>query len=177
MKLIAIAAVLLCTPVLAQTLGEETGISGMLGRPPTAADLLIDLHQFDLFEQGADEIAQQRGDDSLREFSRSHADAAAGHDKELVALGKKAGLKLEFSEDPDITASDQLAGLQGVVGPAFVREYYEAEASEYDSAVSALRRYLQKPDQDDVRAFAAKQLPAFEAGQKSALENWTRVKR
>ena len=88
MKLIAIAALLPCTPVLAQTLGEETGISGMLGRPPTAADLLIDLHQFDLFEQGADEIAQQRGDDSLREFCRSHADAAAEHDRNLWRSAK-----------------------------------------------------------------------------------------
>jgi len=177
MKLIAIAAILFSTPVLAQTLGEETGMNGMLDRPPTGTDLLIDIHMFDLFEQGADEIAQQRGDDGLREFSSSHAEAAARQDKQLAALGDKAGLAVKFSEDPDITASGRLSGLQGAVGAAFVRQYYEAQASEYDAAVSALRRYLQNPDQDDIKAFAAKQLPSFEAGQTSALASWNRARK
>lgn len=177
MKLFAIAAVLLLTPVSAQTLGEKTGVNSLLGRQPTAADLLTGIHEFDLFEQGADETAQQRGDQGLKEFSSSHANAADKQGKELEALNKKAGVNVTFSEQPDITTSGQLAGLSGSVGPAYVRKYYEAQASEYDTAVSVLRRYLEKPDQNAVKAFAAKQLPIFEAGQKSALENWDRAKK
>jgi hypothetical protein len=191
MKPIVLAATLLLTPVWlsgasaqngtspgasSQSLAEKSGVNAVLSRQPTAADVLIAIHQFDLFEQAADESAQQRGDNGLREFSASHSSAAEKQDKELLAISEKAGLKIEFSQKPDTGVSGQLAGLQGSVGPDYVRGYYAAQLSQYDGVISSLKRYLEKPDNDDVKAYAAKQLPLFMAGQKSAAGNWDRSK-
>jgi putative membrane protein len=167
--------VLLTFPASAETALEKTGVNGMLGLAPTGADILIEIHRFDLFEQNADETAQQRGDEGLRQFSSDHSSAAAKLDKQLQALKKKAGLAVAFSEEPSGTTSGRLAGLEGSVGAAYVQKYYEAQVAEYDSVLSALRRYLEKPDNNDIKSFAAKQLPLFEASQKDVLEGWKRV--
>ena len=156
---------------------EKTGIDNMLGLAPTGADVLTEIHQFDLFEQGADETAQQRGDAALKRFSSDHAGAAEKQDKQLEALKKKAGLSVAFPEDPSVTRSNRLAGLQGSVGPSYVRKYYEAQAAEYDSALGVLRRYLEKPDSEAIKSFVEKQIPAFEASQQAVIETWKRVSR
>jgi hypothetical protein len=43
-----------------------TGLNTMLGRPPTGADLLAGIHQFDLFEQELPNTAGMRGNDAAR---------------------------------------------------------------------------------------------------------------
>ena len=191
MKTVLLAASLVLTPILlssasaqngsspgaaSQSLAEKTGVNAVLNRQPSAADVLVEIHQFDLFQQSADESAQQRGDNGLREFSASHSSAAEKQDKELLAISRKVGLKIEFSDKPDSGASGRLASLAGSVGPDFVRGYYGAQVSEYDGVISSLKRYLEKPDNEELKAYAAKQLPLFTAGQKSAAENWDRAK-
>jgi putative membrane protein len=148
---------------------EKTGIDGMLGVAPSAVDVLSEINQFDLFEQGADESAQQRGDDALKQFSSEHAEAAEKQDKQLAALAKKAGVNVELSKEPAGNASNRLAGLQGSVGSDFIRQYYGAQVSEYEQVLSLLRRYLEKPDNDEIRSFATKQISSLEASQKVAL--------
>jgi hypothetical protein len=178
MKAAAVLLFVLSTvPASAETALEKTGVNGMLGRAPTGADLLTEIHQFDLFEQNADETAQQRGDEGLRQFSRDHASAAQKQDGQLQALKKKAGLRVVFSEEPNVTTSGRLAGLEGSVGAAFVQAYYAAQDAAYDSALSSLRRYLEHPDNDDIKSFAAKQVPLFEASQKEVMEDWKRAAR
>jgi predicted outer membrane protein len=167
--------VLLTVPASAETALEKAGVNGMLGLAPTGADVLTEVHQFDLFEQNADETAQQRGDEGLRQFSSDHASAAQKQDKQLQALKKKAGLTVVFSEEPSVTTSGRLASLEGSVGAAFVQRYYEAQAAEYTSVLSALRRYLDNPDNNDIKSFAAKRVPLFEAAQKDVLEDWKRA--
>jgi putative membrane protein len=159
----------------AESAMEKTGVDSVLGIAPTAADVLSEMHQFDLFEQGADETAQQRGDEGLKQFSTDHAGAAEKQDKHLAALAKKAGVNVEFPEEPSAGRSNRLAGLQGSVGPAFVRNYYEAQVAEHDSVLSVLRRYLEKPDNDEVKTFASKQIPALEASQKALSETAKRT--
>jgi len=172
-----IALLLTAQPTSAETAMEKTGIDSMLGLAPTGADVLTEIHQFDLFEQGADETAQTRGDEALKQFSSDHADAAEKEDKQLEALQKKAGLSVAFPEDPSVTVSNRLAGLQGSVGPSYVRKYYEAQAAEYDSALAVLRRYLEKPDSEAIKSFVEKQIPAFEASQQAVVETSKRVSR
>jgi Domain of unknown function (DUF4142) len=157
----------------AESVMEKTGVDSMLGIVPTGADVLSEIHQFDLFEQGADETAQQRGDEGLKQFSTDHAGAAEKQDKQLAGLAKKASV--EFPEEPSAGRSNRLAGLQGSVGPAFIRNYYGAQVAEYASVLSVLRRYLEKADNEQIKTFASKQIPAFEASQKAVSETAKRA--
>ena len=165
------AALLLAAASLhAQTIGEKSGINAMLDRAPVAADVLLELHQFDLFEQGVTDSAGSRGDDAIRKYATTRSDDADKRDKQLSALQKKSGVKAEFPDQPDASRSNRLAGLSGSVGPAYVKGFYQAQVAEQDSIVSLLTRYLAKPDNDTVQKYAAEQMPVFTKGLQTARQ-------
>jgi len=151
-------------PAFGQSLGERTGIDAMLERPPTASDVLLELHQFDLFQDGVTDSTDKRGDAGVKKFADTQSDAADTRDQALATLGKKAGLAINFPDEPSLTRGDRLAGLDGSVGQAYVRAFYDAEAAEFTSALSLIDRYLTKPDNPDVAAFAAKIRPGLQRG-------------
>jgi putative membrane protein len=136
----------------------------LLGRPPTGADVLLEFHQFDLFEQISAGTADQRGDAALRKLSESESDAAENRDALLMKLSNEADLNVKFTEEPSLIESDRLAGLQGSVGEAFVRKYYQDQVAEHESTISLLQRYIAKPDNEDVKTFAMKLIPALRTG-------------
>ena len=158
----------------AQTFGEWSGFNRLLGRPPTGADVLLEIHKFDLFEQLSAGTADQRGNAALRQFSKSESDAAKNRGELLMQLSEEANLNVKFSEEPSLIESDRLAGLQGSVGTTFVRKYYQDQVAEHESAISLLQRYIAKPDNEDVGTFAMKLIPVLKTGLatvKTALEN------
>jgi putative membrane protein len=165
MKQILVALLLMIAPsAFAQSVGEKTGVNEMLDKPPTGSDVLLGIHQFDLFQQEVADSADKRGDTAIRKFTQAQSDAAETRGHTLDALKKKTGLDVKFPEDPDAMRSNRLGGLDGSVAEGYVRGFYKAETAEHESAISLLKRYLAKPDNDDVRAFAKKQLPVLESG-------------
>ena len=172
---VAVALIPAVPSAAAESVMEKTGVGSALGLAPTGTDVLTEIHQFDLFERQADDTAQMRGDDGLKQFSIERADNAKKQDQQLAELKDKAGVQVTFSEEPSVTRSNRLAGLQGAVGEDYVRKYYEAQVAEHDSALSVLRRYLKKPDNARIKSYAAKQIPALEASQQIAKENWKRT--
>jgi Domain of unknown function (DUF4142) len=145
----------------AQTFGEWSGLNQLLGRPPTGADVLLEIHRFDLFEQISAGMADQRGDAALRMLSESESDASENRDGLLMQLDKDADLNIKFGNEPSLTGSEYLAGLQGSVGETFVREYYQDQVAEHESAISLLQRYIAKPDNEAVKTLALKLVPAL----------------
>lgn len=163
MKRIAIILLALGAPAFAsaETLAEKSGVNALLDRPPAAADVLTEIHQFDLFVGGAAESADLRGTDALRKQSRADVKRADAREKTIAQLAKKLGVKL--ADNPSAARANRLGGLQGKVGADFMTSYRTAIADEARSTQSVLQRYLAKPDDDAVKAFAAKQLPALTA--------------
>jgi hypothetical protein len=126
MKIIIAIFLLFTFPVSAQTIGEKSGLNGMLDRPPTGSDVLLELHQFDLFEQNVGDSADKRGDGALRKFAAGKSDAADKRDDQLSGVQKKARLTIELPKEPGTTRANRLGGLDGAVGPVYVRKFYEA---------------------------------------------------
>lgn len=169
-----VVCLLFLTTADAQTFGEWSGLNRLLDRPPTGADVLVEFHQFDLFEQISAGTADQRGNAALRKLSKSESDAAENRDDLLMQLDDEANLNVKFTEQPSLIESDRLAGLQGSVGETFVRKYYQDQVAEHESAISLLQRYVAKPDNEDVKTFAMKLIPALRTGLvtvKTALAN------
>jgi hypothetical protein len=127
-------------------LGEKTGVNQILDRAPTGIDVLVELNQFNLFQQSPTSSADKRGDRAVKKFAVSQSNAAEKRDKSLVALAGMAGVKIDYPEDPSVTRANALGGLDG----------------------SVAKRYLSKPDNDAIKIFAEKELPVFEAGLKAA---------
>jgi predicted outer membrane protein len=147
----------------AESFGEWSGLNRLLGRPPTGIDVLLQIHQYDLFEQAAAETAGQRGDAALRKLSMSESDVAQTRDDRLAELSQRPNLNVKLSEEPSYCVSGRLAGLQGSVGASYVHMYYDDQLAEQQSAISLLQRYIAKPDNADVKKFAVELMPALQA--------------
>lgn len=164
MRSVVVILLLSLTAADAQTIGEWSGLNQLLGRPPTGADVLLEIHQFDLFEQISAGTADQRGDAALRALSKSESDAAEIRDELLMQLNGETNLDVKFTEEPSLIESDRLAGHQGSVGETFVRKYYQDQVAEHESEISLLQRYIAKPDNEDVKTVAIKLIPALRMG-------------
>ncbi len=167
MNKIMLALLLLTTPAAAQSLGEKTGVNELIDRPPTATDVLLEIHQFNLFQSQVADSADKRGDDGIKKLAKDEAALAEKRDDALLGVQDTAGLKFAFPEDVSKARDNRLGGLAGSVAEVFVREYYDAQRAEYESVLSALKRYVAKPDNDLVKAFSEKQIPLLEAGLKT----------
>lgn len=141
---------------------ESTGIKRMLGWPPNGADVLWGLHQFYLFQQRVANLADQRGDETLRRFAEMQAEQATMHARQIAALRAFAVLGIDLPDSPSVRRIAALAGLRGAVGDRFIDGFRQAQRDEFDRAIMLLRRYLLAPDNDPIQRFATDQLSVLE---------------
>src|SRR5436190_24230272 len=91
-----LALILLATPVMAQSVGEKTGVNSALGLSPTTADFVKEAAISDMFEIQSSQIAQERGNASEKSFA---AAMIADHQKtteELKSMVSSGDLKAEL---------------------------------------------------------------------------------
>ncbi|MGA7803789.1 DUF4142 domain-containing protein [Bradyrhizobium sp.] len=167
----ALAVIVLVTATAAFADSETPGAT--TGRTPAGADVIAELYQFDLFEQNAIDGADLHGNEEVRNFAVAHADAAAKRDKALAELQRQTPIDVNFDDKAAGIGADRTASLDESEGPAFVRQFYQAQVAAYQSALALLERYLQAPDNDKVRSFASNQLPGFRAGLQDAQDALT----
>jgi predicted outer membrane protein len=129
-----------------------------------APEVMAALYQFDLFEQNAIDSADTHGNQQVRNFAIARADDAAKRDKILDEIRKQTGANVSFDRKSSPARGDTIPALVSDDGPVFVRKFYQAQVVEHRSAVDALERYLQAPGNDELRSFAADELPVLRAG-------------
>lgn len=96
MKLLAVLLILLSTTTLSESIAEATSINAWLGRPPSATDLLAELHELDLFQQGIVYTAQARGGEVARTLAVDLAKAAEQRDSALSDARERRGSRARF---------------------------------------------------------------------------------
>ncbi|WP_407153895.1 DUF4142 domain-containing protein [Bradyrhizobium sp. STM 3557] len=128
---------------------------------PTAADVISQLYQFDLFQQNAVERTDGAPSSDVLMTAAARADAAAKRDKILAELQRQTGTEIPAQHKAAAMRAHSIDAVDSTEGPAYVRQFYAAQLAEYELAVALIERYLQSPDNEDVRSFAAAQLPAL----------------
>jgi Domain of unknown function (DUF4142) len=152
-----IALVLLASSLArAETAADDSDPSS--AAVPTSADVISQLFQFDLFQQNAIDSAEHRATQDIANTAAVRADAAIKRDKGLAELQRKTGAVLTSRKTTAAMRAHALSGVDSSDGADYVREFYAAQLAEYESTVSLLERYLQSPDNEDVRDFATAQL-------------------
>jgi len=132
--------------------------------PPTAAQVISQLYQFDLFQQSAVEGAEFRATQDILNIAAARADAAVKRDKVLSELQRQIGNTVVTSDRKSaVMRAHALAGSDSSDGADFVRAFYAAQLAEYETTVALLERYLQAPDNEVLRSFAAAQLPILKS--------------
>ncbi|CCE06372.1 conserved exported hypothetical protein [Bradyrhizobium sp. STM 3843] len=127
--------------------------------PPAGSDVIARIYEFDAFQQTAIERTAPLPSSDVQNTAALRADAAVQRDKDLTELQRRAGTNVEADSPAAVKRANMLAAVDSSEGPAFVRRFYAAQLAQYQITVSVLEHYLQSPDNDDLKAFVAAQLP------------------
>jgi Domain of unknown function (DUF4142) len=163
---------LACTTASAETLAERTDVDA--APAPTAAEVISQLYQFDLFQQNAVDRADNAPSSDVLTTAAARADAAAKRDKELAELQRQTGTEVPTQRKAAAMRAHSLDAVDRSDGPAYVRQFYAAQLAEYELTIALIEHYLQSPDNEDIRSFAAAQLPVLRselADTRNALSN------
>lgn len=159
---IVTGCLLLATPVLAQSLGEKTGVNSTLGISPTTADFVKEVAISDMFEIASNKMAEDKGNGSEKSFA---AMMVADHTKtsselkELVSSGK---VKAEIPTDLDSAHQSKLDKLKGLNGDDFSSSFDSIQVDAHKDAVNLFERYSKGGDNADLKNWAGKTLPSLQ---------------
>ena len=93
--LMASAALLVATPVMAQSIGEKTGVNAVLGVAPKTEDFVKQAAISDMFEIESSKLAQQKADADSKAFAEKMIKDHTETSTELKALVSGGKVKAE----------------------------------------------------------------------------------
>lgn len=154
---IVIALGMLATPVMAQGLGEKTGVNALVGKAPATADFVTMAAISDMFEIESSKLAEQRADEASKKFA---AQMITDHTKTSAELkGLAPNAKVALPNALDSAHQSKLDRLKNLKGADFDKEYDTMQVDAHEDAVSLFQRYADGGDNAELKAWAAKTLP------------------
>jgi putative membrane protein len=159
---IALGCVLLASPVVAQSIGEKTGVNSALGVAPTTADFVKEVATSDMFEIESSKLAEQKGNAQEKTFAQQ---MITDHTKTTTELkGLVNGGKVQATLPTALASSQQskLDKLKGASGKDFSSDYNSYQVSAHKDAVSLFERYAKGGDNAELKDWAGKTLPTLQ---------------
>jgi putative membrane protein len=170
-KLVAYGVFLLAAmPVMAQSVGEKTGVNAVVGVAPSTQDFVTEAAQSDMFEIQSSKLALNSADASTKEFAQKMiADHTKTSDELKAAVGKgEAHVTL-----PTAMSSSQqsmLDKLNGLHSTDFDKQYHSDQVSGHKDAVSLFQRYGKGGEDPGLKSWANTTAPALEQHLKMAQD-------
>jgi putative membrane protein len=157
----ATAITVLSTPVLAQSLGEKTGINSVLGIAPKTADFVSQVAISDMFEIESSKLAQTKGNAETKKFAEQ---MVTDHTKTSTELKSavSGNTALPIPTALDSAHQTKLDRLKGLSGAEFDREYRSQQVNAHEDAVSLFKRYSSGGDDAKLKEWATQTLPALQ---------------
>jgi putative membrane protein len=160
--LLTASLVLCASGAFAQSAAESTGVNSALGVAPKTEDFIMEASASDVFEIESSKLALQKGNDATKAFAQqmvTEHEKSTAELKALITSGKVQGnpvatLTEDFKEDVD-----ELARLDG---DDFSEEYIDDQVEAHEDAVDLFQRYAEEGENADLKAWAAKTLPALQ---------------
>ena len=116
----------------------------------------------DMFEIESSKLALQKGGDATKAFAQQMIDAHQKTTSELKALldgGKVKAVPATAMSDAQTKSLEELRGLSG---NDFDEAYQDEQEEAHEDAVDLFKRYGSEGDNPDLKAWAAKTVPALE---------------
>jgi putative membrane protein len=164
-KLAALTAcLLLAGPAFAQSVGvgEKTGVNSVLGVSPSTDDFVKEAASSDMLEIQSSQLAQQRSDAKTKAFA---AQMIADHQKtsnEMKAMIQAGTVKASAPSGMLPAHKSMLDKLTGQNGNDFTKQYHSDQVTAHKQAVSLFQRYAKGGDNDALKSWAGKTVPALE---------------
>jgi putative membrane protein len=158
---IIIGSLLLATPVMAQSVGEKTGVNSTLGISPTTADFVKEVAISDMFEIESNKLGQDKGNAAEKSFAAMMVTDHTKTSTELKALVSSGKVKAELPAALDDAHQKKLDKLKGETGKDFSSDFNSMQVSAHKDAVSLFERYAKGGDNADLKNWAGTTLPAL----------------
>jgi putative membrane protein len=159
---VAAAALLAGAPVLAQSVGEKTGVNSALDISPTTADFVKEAATSDMLEIEAAKIAEQKGNADEKKFA---AEMVADHTKtssDLKGLVSSGAVKADIPAALDSSSQKKLDKLRDAKADNFAGVYDPMQVSAHKDAVSLFERYSKSGENAKLKDWAGKTLPTLQ---------------
>ena len=161
-SIIAFGCLFLAGPVLAQSVGEKTGVNSTLGISPTTADFVKEVAISDMFEIQSNKLAEDKGNASEKAFASQMVTDHTKTSTELKGLVSSGKVKEELPTALDSSHQSKLDKLKGENGKDFSSDFDAMQISAHKDAVSLFERYAKGGDNAGLKDWAGKTLPALQ---------------
>lgn len=156
------ALLLISSTAFAQSTAETTGVNSALNIPPKTEDFVKEVSMSDIFEIESSKLALQKGNTATKAFAQQMIDAhekTTSELKELIDGGKVKAPAATGMSDAQKKSFDELKDLSG---KEFDDAYQDDQEDAHEDAVDVFKRYASEGENADLKAWAAKTLPALE---------------
>ncbi len=152
-------ALLFASPVMAQSLGEKTGATSVLGVTPSTGDFVLQAAQSDMFEIQSSELAALKGSEKVRDFATQMSTAHKKTSDQLKSAVSGGSVKAQLPTEISSSQKSMIDDLNARSGDDLADQYVDNQVSAHKNAVSLFERYADGGDNAELKAWAAKTLP------------------
>lgn len=145
----------------AQSVGEKTGVNSALGITPKTEDFIKEAAMSDMLEIAAAKIAQDKGNADEKKFA---GQMIIDHTKTSTDLkgAVPSDMHSAIPSSLDDSSQKKLDKLRDTKPEDFASEYDPMQVSAHKDAVSLFERYSKGGDNEKLKAWAARTLPALQ---------------
>jgi putative membrane protein len=148
-------------PALAQSVGEKTGVNSALGITPKTEDFIKEAATSDMLEIEAAKIAEQKGNTNEKKFAQQMVTDHTKTSSELKGM-VPADMKSTIPTALDDSSQKKLDKLRDTKPEDFAGEHDPMQVSAHKDAVSLFERYAKGGDNEKLKDWAGKTLPALQ---------------
>jgi putative membrane protein len=151
----------LSTSASAQSVGEKSGVNSTLGIAPKTEDFIKEVAMSDMTEIEAAKIAEQKGNADEKKFA---AMMVTDHTKTSTELKSMVTgeMKSSLPSALDDASEKKLGKLRDAKPEDFAATYDPMQVSAHKDAVSLFERYAKGGDNNALKDWAGKTLPALQ---------------
>jgi len=159
--LTSVLATAMASACFAQSVGEKTGVNSALGITPKTEDFIKEAATSDLLEIEAAKIAEQKGNADEKTFAEQMITDHTKTSNELKGI-VPADLKGALPTGLDDSSQKKLDKLRDTKPEDFAGQYDPMQVSAHKDAVSLFERYAKGGDNEKLKDWAGKTLPALQ---------------
>ena len=161
--LIAGLAVLISTPVFAQSAAEKTGINSVMGVAPKTEDFVTEAAGSDMFEIESSKLALVLSEDAAtKTFAQQMITDHTKTSDELKTMVSGGKVKATIPAAMSSSQQSMLDKLTKLKGNDFNKQYHSDQEDMHKDAVDLFKRYGDEGDNAALKAWAATTRPALE---------------
>jgi putative membrane protein len=159
---VAAVALLAGAPVLAQSVGEKTGVNSALDISPTTADFVKEAATSDMLEIQAAKIAEDKGNAEEKKFAGQMVTDHSKTSSELREMVSGSEVMADIPAKLDSASQKKLDQLKDAKPEDFASDYDPMQVSAHKDAVSLFERYSKSGENAKLKDWAGKTLPALQ---------------